>query len=411
VLRSVCRRFRYISAELDFWYQPGFRFTDLVAYPGPTRVPFRVIYLPYQSSLRRVGEEGLLKLLLADANLADSLGRRKTEWVFEGLEGLIVVMQDVPLFNQNARTIGLWITEDISIPRAEPVDTAIDMLAVCSRVTTLSICEAWSVNLSGISSTKFPFLENLSCLDIHHTFDGSLDELSGLQTLHMRAPDRAEKTIRRPWLPLQSTKTLTTLSLNFSQYSPLSSFDLNSLNEFVNLKSLKIGPLHPDICDFLIGFQCQLDVFELSILSDVGINKIVSMFHASCLRTVREFRLSDHPDENGDQPEWYSQKHYWHLVFDAFTYILSSVEQVKVDAAFHLECCAYFSRLRNLKLLHWDGSRYLPFGCKSDENPKEEVEKALESAFSEFRQKPRFRCMFEEGDYLYRRWPRYRSFS
>jgi hypothetical protein len=157
VLRSVCRRFRYISAELDFWYQPGFRFTDLVAYPVATRLPLSVLHIPHRSSLRRIGEEGLLKLLFADANFADSLGRHKMEWVFEGLEGLIVVMQNVPLFKQNVRTIGLWILEDLRIPRvtiniASPVDTAIDVLAVCSCITTLSICEAWSVNLSGISS-------------------------------------------------------------------------------------------------------------------------------------------------------------------------------------------------------------------------------------------------------------------
>jgi len=413
VLRSVCRRFRYISPELDFWYQPGFRFTELVAYREPSRTPnFPHFFIPNYCSLRRIAEEGLLKLLVADANFVDSLGRRKAEWVFEGLEGLIVVMEDVPLFKQNARTIGLWITmQNSTIP--SPVDTAIDMLAVCFRITTLSIRETWSVNLSGIG-TKFPFLENLNCLDIV-TFEGSLDELSGLETLQMRLWQGDERIIRRPCLPLQCTKTLTTLSLNWDKAIGNSLFDLNALDEFISLKSLKIGPLNPRICDSLLRSHCQLEVFEPSIFRPlVPIDKLITMFQAPCLRTVRQFSLSHyyeahyvvpHGDHDWVYPSLHSEihvkEHYWRLIFDTFTSLLSSVEQVKIDAAFHLECCAYFSRLRNLKLLHWDGSRYLPFGM-SYENPKEEVEKALESVFSEFREKPRVFCVL---DYRYMPYP------
>jgi len=43
-----------------------------------------------------------------------------------------------------------------------------------------------------------------------------------------------------------------------------------------------------------------------------------------------------------------------------------------------------------LKLRHWDGG---PFDGRRDQNRKGQMEKALESAFSGFPQKPRFRCV------------------
>ena len=98
VLRSVCRHFRAVTAELDFWYDADFLFADLVT-------------SSYESSsfMRHYQEKRFLKVLFTDASLVNSLGRRKTDWKFESLEGLMAVMEGVPLFVQNARVIHLEI--------------------------------------------------------------------------------------------------------------------------------------------------------------------------------------------------------------------------------------------------------------------------------------------------------------
>src|ERR1700685_2977202 len=172
VLRSVCRLFRAITTELDFWYDAAFSFARLVSSSG----------IPDQ-------EGRFLRVLFTDANLVESLGRRKTDWMFESLEGLMAVMEGVPLFIQNARTINLEIMEDeMPYPHREPssIDIAIDTLAACSHITTLNIRLADTVHLTAIAMS-FPSLEKLTCTETTH-FRGSLQRLSHLQSLHIHNP-------------------------------------------------------------------------------------------------------------------------------------------------------------------------------------------------------------------------------
>src|ERR1700685_636952 len=60
VLRSVCRLFRAITAELDFWYDADFSFAGLVSSDIPDQ------------------EEQFLRVLFTDASPVAALGRRKT---------------------------------------------------------------------------------------------------------------------------------------------------------------------------------------------------------------------------------------------------------------------------------------------------------------------------------------------
>ena len=102
VLRSVCRHLRAITAELDFWYHADFQFTDLI--PPSYEVG---------SFMPRYPEGRFLKALFGDAHLVNSLAQRKTNWVFQSLEGLMAVLEGVPLFVQNAQAIHLEIMEDV----------------------------------------------------------------------------------------------------------------------------------------------------------------------------------------------------------------------------------------------------------------------------------------------------------
>src|SRR5271170_5591237 len=382
VLRSVCRLFRAITAELDFWYDADFSFADLVSSSE------------HDLFVRHDQEERFLRVLFTDASLVESLGRRKTDWMFESLEGLMAVMEGVPLFIQNARTIYLEIMEDDEMLNSDielsSLDIAIDTLAECSQITTLNIRLADTVHLIAIA-TSFPSLENLSCTETNH-FHGSLQKLSRLQSLHIHIHTPGDDELTHPLLPLRSAETLTRLNLSGIDF-PF--FDAEPLDAFINLKSLNIGPLCDSICDFIVRARIQLDVFETELLKQhAPIDIFVNMLRAESLRHLKEFGLSNWHEDNSDR---HATERYWSLVIDAFTSMLPSVEEVQLDAPLHLKCCRHFARMVNLKILNWDGSPYPYFGCGTTKNPKPKIERALGAAFANFMEKPQFAVHYLGG--------------
>jgi hypothetical protein len=377
VLRSVCRKFRAIIPELDFWYDAEFLFADLAS---PESVG---------SSLRRHYEQQLLQALFSDANIVDSLGRRKTDWMFESIDGLIDVMDSVPLFAQNARTIyleALDLDEDDLGLGIEPqsLDIAFDTLSACDHVTELTIRLGYTIDLDLIAAS-FPSLEILNCFETND-YSGSLQELSCLQILRLDGGDNYISNMTT-MLPLRAAETLTELRLDCATVdNPI--FDSEPLDAFINLKSLNIGPLCDSISDFIIRAKIRLDVFETSLIQEYApIDKFVNMLQAESLRDIKEFGLTSRHDNT---PSRSAIERYWSLVFDAFTSHLLSVEEVQLDAPLNLRCCPYFARMANLKILNWDGSINPYFGCGRSHDPKAMIAKALDKAFANFVEKPQF---------------------
>jgi F-box-like len=380
VLRSVCRRFRTLAAELDFWYDIDFAFGELI--PG--------LDISTHLSWRNLQEERFLKVLFADAGLVNSLGRRKTDWKFQSIGSLKAVMQSVSLFRQNARVIYLEILgEGDNWERVpSPLNVAIKNLALCSGITTLNTNLANDIDLDEIANS-FPSLETLS-LDQNGSCRGSLQRLSRLRKLHVDDCDGNISDLSL-YLPLNSAETLTELDLRCSNVGN-PAFDTSSLDAFINLKSLAIGPLCDGICDFIIRSQIQLDVFDATIVRRyLPIEKFVEMLRAQSLRNLKEFELSNWNDEISDR---LAIKQYWFRIFDAFTSLLPSVEEVQLSAPLHLGICPLFARMVNLKLLNWDGTTHPVFGCRRRDDPKEMVKRALDATFVNFREKPLFAVHF-----------------
>ena len=382
VPRSVCRKFRDITPKLDFWYDPDFLFADLAT---PESVG---------SFMRPYYEQQFLKALFSDADLVDSLGRRKTDWRFESLEGVLAVIEYVPLFTENARTIYLEIVDsddaDIRDPEMEPttLEIVMDILSQCEHVTTLNIRLGDNVNLDELAEA-FPTLEVLNCSETN-SYSGSLQELGRLRKLYLGCWDDDVSTALS-FLPLSSAETLTELTLD-CRNTDNSVFDTDSLDAFVNLKSLNVGPLCDSICDFIIRTKIRLNVFETSLIRQLApMDKFSNMLRAECLRDLKEFGLSNRHDDNSDR---LVTRRYWSHVFDVFTSILLSVEEIQLEAPLHLQCCQYFARMVNLKLLNWDGTTNPVFGCVRASPPEEQIKRALDTAFTNFREKPQFAVHF-----------------
>jgi hypothetical protein len=220
---------------------------------------------------------------------------------------------------------------------------------------------------------------------------GSLQQLGHLRKLHVSAWEEIEPD--RSWLPVGSAATLTQLHLECGPDLNMPVFfDIDSLRTFVNLKSLGLRPLTEALCEFLIGSQIQLNTFEIRLNQQyVRIPRFIDLLHAKCFQNLKELDISNFRDDSENLD---ATSQYWTLVFDAFTCLLPSVEEVQLDAPLHLKWCAYFARMPNLKILNWDGTANPVFGFGRKGNEEAKMVKKLNSTFANCVEKPEFAVHF-----------------
>ena len=364
LLRSVCRHFRALSVALDFWYREDFEFSQLLhrQYSWEAELQFIVI-------------------LFSDENLAEALGRRKTNWVAHTFDELKTIVQGIPLFKENARTIRLQSYYQYDI------ESVMELLSDCRHITTfetnLETDEHTSTLDLTVLATSLPLLENL-CLTKMGKFAGSLENLVHLKSLHITSWNTHETSV--PWLPLQSAHSLTALRLTAAFETPhLSVYKLPCFSAFHNLTSLTIGPLTAEVCAYLLASNCHLETFGLYFHMYLApIDVVITMFQAECLQTVKNFFLLDYYPSYGLAAKLPATERYWSGVWDALTSNLSSIEQFEALACvLPVECCAFFSRMTNLKGL----SYHQEYAVSQSE--RNQIEEAIVAAFAGFAQKPR----------------------
>jgi hypothetical protein len=276
------------------------------------------------------------------------------------------------------------------------LEDVLEVLSACSRISRLTIPTEAKINFDAIANS-LPSLVTLECLYVY-SYSGSLQRLNHIRTLSLRQIFRNVSEIT-PFLPSNSVQTLTHLVLDFrgprfDDGQPI--IDTEPLNSFPHLTSLSIGPLQSSICDFIIGSQIRLKVFEVLMLHEIPpIDEVEDMLEAKCLRNIERFALMDYDDSNCNTND---EELYWLQVFDAFTSILSSVKKVKLKACLHLQCCPFLARMTNLELLDWDGI-YLPFfrgGTRKRGSLEKLIGQALKTAFSNFVKKPKVKVVCYE---------------
>ena len=365
LLRSVCRHFRALSVALDFWYKEYFAFPRL---------------LPPQYSSKAELRLRFIAILFSDENLVDGLGRRKTNWVAHNFNELKAIVQGIPLFKENARTIRLQSYDQ------DDIESAMELLSDCRRITTFS-SSFYSYDPSTLDltvlATSLPLLENL-CLTEMGKFAGSLENLVHLKSLCITSWNTLETSV--PWLPRQSAHSLTALDLTAALETPhLSIYKLPCFSVFHNLTSLTIGPLTAEVCTYLLASNCHLETFGLYFHMDLApIDVVITMFQAECLQTVKNFLLLDYYPSYGLAAKLPATERYWSRVWDALTSNLSSIEQFEALACvLPVECCAFFSRMTNLKGL----SYHQEYAVSQSE--RNQIEEAIVAAFAGFAQKPR----------------------
>ena len=159
VLRSICRRFRDIANQLEFWHQDAFEFRTLMdpgRMPGTKSQreslhskPFNREF--YITAYHNEEEEFFIRTLLADDNLVPQFARKKS-WTFYGYRSFNTVIECLPTFATNTTEITFSTfeydisMESINLPgfkiRPSRLSLAIRKLSICPQLTALTI--AWT---------------------------------------------------------------------------------------------------------------------------------------------------------------------------------------------------------------------------------------------------------------------------
>lgn len=380
ILRSVCRRFRAIVNESDFWLALNFRFASL---------------LKRRLSAREEG--GFLTTLFKDRHLVKCL-KRKTAWTFHNLNSLFAIIIYIPSFTQHARNIALDIADNEDYLYSDgpsAVTTAIKKLAVCQHVTSLSIRWTIYVDLDAVAQS-FPLVENIKLGDIIDCH-GSLRRLTKVKELTIDNGSVSESPSKFLSLviPAESAKSLT--SLNVVAYAGEESGTIPAvlLNQFVNLTHLCIRPLGNEMCDSITHAKFQLQELE-TVLVDrfISESKYLNIFpsqsHLKKL-SLKTYGLS---------------KEQCRQIVLAVTSNLHSLQHLEVEMALDCSLCRLFTRMVHLRYLQWSCS-YTLFDADDEPLPDGEhfqkltnctvkAKKSFELAFADFTQKPRLRVFIYE---------------
>lgn len=343
-VRAVCRQFRCIVAELPFWCLPDFNILKLKP--------------------RSIEDVDFLHDLFRDRDIVKTLQRR-TDWTGLTIGELEVLVNNVPLFRENTKSIHLqFVDEPPTWPPQSPpqFDIAVATLKTCRNLTSLSLYHVFDyVNLDAITE-EFPSLEIFKLQGSIRCIYGTLD-LENLREMAFKHehPDSVPSGVlallpARPWnllpnspniLPINSI-TIETLSIEC-----LVSGFLNprSLDTFVNLTSLEIRALDDHVvCHLLMTYPRRLTTFKTATFgyTHKAISTVAQAFSSPCLENVQELEfgfLSPLRDRVGTRR--------LEPIIDAITKI-TTIRQLHVSMVLDLHWYIYFRRMTNLKRLLWE---------------------------------------------------------
>ena len=375
ILRLVCRRFRTIVNESDFWLAQNFDFASLL-----------------KRRLSNWEEREFLRTLFKDRHLVKCL-RRKTAWTFGNLNSLFAVIKNIPSFPQRARNIALAIVDNedyLFSDGPSAVTTAIKKLAICQHVTSLSIRWTIFVDLDAIVRS-FPLVENIKLVEIIDCH-GSLRRLTNVKELTIDNNSISEdpSTFLSLVIPAESAKSLASLNIVTSAIEEPATIPAVLLNQFVNLTRLCIRPLGSEMCDSITSANFQLQDFETIFAHKfISESKYLDIFAAQSLRHLKKLSLRTYE----------LSKEQCRQIVVVVTSNLHSIQHLEVDMALDCSLCKLFMSMVHLKYLQWrcsyklfDANDESLQGGKSFQKSiirTDIAKKSFELAFADFAHKPR----------------------
>lgn len=338
-IRSVCRQFRSIAAELPFWWNDEF---DLL-------------------SLKAIGESDVedaqfLSTLFKDQRVVRSVSKRK-HWHIHDVPSLIEIMETIFSFSEKTVSIAVSELERPKPQQYDPqwLDIIIGHLASCQNIRAVELGPINNkITLKRPIAELWPAIERL-IVWLPFRGVGLVDGLTQLSKMEIRTSHRS--AIRSSvLLPVESTSTLTHLDIRF--WPPGRNYVATSLDDFVNLATLRINPLSDDICQFLLRYSGHLRTFSTSSYrsSAVSLGEIGGTFsRAQCLQTVKKFTFK-FDMETGDGNIYLIEDDN---VLARFNPVIEAISKLSSIQILHLgmpldgRWYRHFHRLTNLKELKW----------------------------------------------------------
>lgn len=353
-IRSVCRRFRAVVNEMNFWHADDFQFVCLMPLDEIDEMGSQ------ESRLRDVVE--LFHDLTDDQHLVQCLAH-KSMWTFSDSRMLKAVMQRIPTFRQTTTDVTLddfyEVDREGLVGKWLFVDHAIERLADCVNLTMLEIDSRWTdVKRAAVSLDVIvdscPSLKTLSFLNaVGHNFGGTLKGMTSLESMsvwerELMDPDVSLERV----FPLQSAISLTRLWLAFENmpcvvvYPDENPYASEYLNAFVNLSELSISHLSPLICSVISRATFHLNAFEILVHNrpPVPLSSLLAIFSAPCLLHLQELRLR--LQSNMLQFPSYLQ------IIQSITCNLHSLRDLNIAMGFSTAWCGELARLVDLQFLN-----------------------------------------------------------
>lgn len=364
-IRAVCRWFRIIANEMQFWCNEDFNLVDLMP-------RFMALELSGKYQCR------FLRPLLQDKDLIQCLMRRQV-WRFRNRGALGIVIDLVPSLQTQPISIvlesGDWWTYELN--------DAITFLSVCQHLKSLELRdfedERVNLNLIADSCSSLEMLRFLYVKDMCGTLK-DLSMLKRLEICHSCAP--------LGLIPWSSASSLTHLSLTYaSEFLGDSLFSVKLGDCFVNLTTFRISPLSRSVYDFILHAQINLIEFRTTVERKYHYftsTDLVTMFHARSLHKLRDFRIIF-----DRVSEWQT---YFPPVLECVTSTLSRLEHLVLGMGLDVSWNTFFTRLNDLEKLIWyvPQDQYLDLVAKLDVNLFDAamIKQRFEDAFQVFYSTP-----------------------
>jgi hypothetical protein len=153
-------------------------------------------------------------------------------------------------------------------------------------------------------------------------------------------------------------------------------FNAKALDTFVNLRSLHMTPLSPEICDFIIRSPVQLVMFttKVDLEPEILTETLIRTLSAASLQTVENFHF---------MMDMYSLMARQDPIVNAITG-LRCIQRIKLEMGLDLKWCQRFASLADLKELVW----IVRYADKAFRSSITQAEVAFQEAFVHFEERP-----------------------
>jgi hypothetical protein len=341
-LRATCRVFRAINSNLKLWYDDSFCFDSLLE---------RGTSAEFNPEKREARTRGLFDCFKSDEALLKTMARKRC-WSFRTAPTLIHVAQSIPQFRVHITTLHYetyWQTDPSTPALPQPsINECLTFMSLCLNMTRLGISnENGDVSLDLISH-NFPSLKRLDCHD-NSGYSGSLRGLCNLERLLIWDYKLDNASPPRNFLPIDSTSSLTKLTLAYVHGPPQYLYDLDSFSAFTNLSYIIIHPLCDKVCKSLIHANLphlRTLYTTVKIESNISVDNSIALIESSSLRLLQTLSFHVEPFS------WHFNERYLDII-KAISSALSELELLQLAVGINTAWSSQFSSLRKLKEFAW----------------------------------------------------------